>query len=595
VEPEKTPGVIQFFASFIFKHPWYVAAVEALNIFWGFIEAFSPFMFKLIIDALEQGPAAPTAPYVFRYFAILVLLLIVKHAIKHGVEVLTKGYISTLAQRRMRQSLLSYAMDHSYDYYQKNLSGSVTDRINQLTKTLDSLYEGWAHWTVPVLWSFLFSIIIVLRTHVVCGLLIIVWLLVAVALSVKLSLRGVVFAERYAVALTNVIGSTVNVLQNIFTVKMFAQQKHELALMDGLQRKEVAAVQKLQWFLFKANSLLSLACIGLVCGISLILLDAWHKGLVTPGDVVFILTTCFSMFNIVWWFSTSIAKMYKDYGIARQAYTIRSTPHHVVDAAVAKLLEVPRGEIIFNDVSFRYKGHETIFSHLNVHIKAGEKVGLVGDSGSGKTTFIHLIMRLFDVSGGSISIDDQDIARVTQDSLRRHIALIPQDTALFARSIKDNLLYANPHASSSDLARAISRAHAEQFIMQLPEKEETSLSERGANISGGQRQRIAIARALLKNAPILILDEATSALDSITEHALSQSLYGVMQGRTTIAIAHRLSTLQQMDRLLVFVKGKIVEEGTHDSLMAKKNGHYAKMWQLQVGDMIGTDETRKHV
>lgn len=580
---DKSHGVLAYFLRFLMTCRGYVLVVEVCNIAWGAIEAFSPFLLKLIIDALEQGPHAASAGSVMRLLTFLVCMLAAKHVITHGVDIITKGYISPLAQRAMRQDLLSYAMGHSYDYYQKNLSGSLTDKINQLTKSFDSLYEAWAHWTVPVLWSFLFSVAMVAKTSLACGVLIAVWLLIAVLLSVTLSLQGVGHAERYAASLTDVIGSTVNVLQNIFTVKVFCQQKQELVLMDRLQKKEVAAAQRLQWFLCKANTLLSLACIFLIAGVSWSLFTTWQAGRITPGGVTFILTTCFSMFNTVWWFSSHIAKMYKDYGVARQAFSIKATPHAIVDDADARQLTVEKGEIVFQDVSFRYRGHATIFSGLNVRIKAGEKVGLVGDSGGGKTTFAHLILRFFDVSSGSITIDGQDIAHVTQDSLRAAIALIPQDTLLFARTVKENLLYANPHASAEDLARAIAQTRAEEFIDQLPQKEHTLLGERGTSISGGQRQRIAIARALLKNAPLLILDEATSALDSITEHAISESLYALMEGRTTIAIAHRLSTLQRMDRILVFVKGKIVEEGTHEKLLAKKGGHYAKLWRMQSG------------
>ncbi|MDQ5890708.1 MAG: ATP-binding cassette, subfamily bacterial [Candidatus Dependentiae bacterium] len=468
----------------------------------------------------------------------------------------------------------------------------MTDKINQLTKSFDRLYEAWAHWTTPVIWSFIFSIIMLSRTNLACAALVASWFLCAIGLSVYLSIHGISYAEKYAAALNNVVGATVNVLQNIFTVKMFGQQKTELTLMERNHKKEIVATQRLQWFLFRANALLSLACIGLIAGISYVLVTAWQGHAMTPGNVTFILATCFNMFNTIWWLSSHIAKMYKDYGIAREAYSIMSTPHQIMDVASACELKVSSGDIVFDKVQFKYKGHATVFSGLSVHIKPGEKIGLVGDSGSGKTTFIHLIMRFYDVCGGSISIDGQDISQVTQESLRHNIALIPQETLLFARSVKENLLYANPHASQADLTRVIAQTHAEQFIEELPHKEDTVLGERGTNISGGQRQRIAIARALLKKAPILILDEATSALDSITEHAISQSLYALMEGRTTIAIAHRLSTLQQMDRLLVFVDGKIVEEGSHEELIQKKKGHYAKMWQLQVGNMIGTDETR---
>ncbi len=587
--------VLRFFLRFVLRYRWHLLTVELLNVVWGITEAFSPYILKLIVDSLERGPEVTSVSSVWLLFAALIGALIAKHVVLRVTDIITHGYISPYAQRDMRQAALAYAMGHSFDYYQKNLSGSVTDKINQLTKSFDRLYEGWAHWTVPVLWSFLFSIFLLAQTNGVCAGLVVFWLMCAIGLSVYLSVHGISYAEKYAAALNNVVGSTVNVLQNIFTVKMFGQQKTELTLMERNHKKEIGATQNLEWFLCRANTLLSLACIALLVGVSCILVGAWQRHVMTPGDVTFILATCFNMFNLVWWLSSHIAKMYKDYGIAREAYSIMSMPHEIKDIANALPLKVTKGDISFKNVNFKYQGNTSVFSLLNIHIKSGEKVGLVGDSGSGKTTFIHLLMRFFDVAGGTISIDGQDISQVTQDSLRNAIALIPQETLLFARSVKENLLYANPHASQEDLTRVIVQTHAEQFIQELPDKENTMLGERGANLSGGQRQRIAIARALLKKAPILILDEATSALDSITEKAITQSLYALMEGRTTIAIAHRLSTLQQMDRLLVFVDGEIVEEGSHDQLIMKKEGHYAKMWQLQVGNMIGTDDIRERV
>jgi len=584
--------VLRFFSRFVLRYRWYLLAVEFLNVAWGVAEAVSPYLFKLIIDSLESGPVTEGSLAIWWFFFALMSALGIKHLALRAIDVLTHGYISPYVQRDMRQAALAYAMDHSYDYYQQHLSGSVTDKINQLTKSFDRIYDGWAHWTVPVLWSFVFSLILLAKTNLMCAGLVFLWLTGAVVLSAYLSVHGILYAEKYAAALNGVVGATVNILQNIFTVKMFGQQKAELAFMARNDRKEVVAAQKLEWFLCRANTILSLACIVLLGGVSFVVVNAWQQRSMTPGDVIFVLTTCFNMFNQVWWLSSHVAKMYKDYGIAREAYSIISTPHEIVDVAGARPLKVTEGDIVFENVHFRYRDNSSVFSSLNVHIKPGEKVGLVGDSGSGKTTFIHLLMRFFDVASGRITIDEQDISRVTQASLRNAIALIPQETLLFARSVKENLLYANPHASPEDLTRVIAQTHAEQFIKELPEGEDTMLGERGANLSGGQRQRIAIARALLRKAPILILDEATSALDSITETAITQSLYALMEGRTTIAIAHRLSTLQQMDRLLVFVDGEIVEEGSHEELIKKQNGYYAKMWQLQVGNMIGTDEIR---
>jgi ATP-binding cassette subfamily B protein len=265
-------------------------------------------------------------------------------------------------------------------------------------------------------------------------------------------------------------------------------------------------------------------------------------------------------------------------------------PLDLTDATDAKDIHIIKGEIQFDHVSFTYKNTKTLFKDKSVTISPGQKVGLVGYSGGGKTTFVNLILRLYDVDNGCIQIDGQDIATVTQDSLRAHIGMIPQDSSLFHRSLMENIRYGRTDATDDEVIEAAKRAHAHEFIEQLPEGYASLVGERGIKLSGGQRQRIAIARAMLKNAPILILDEATSALDSVTEHVIQVAITDLMQGKTSLVIAHRLSTLLHMDRILVFDKGKIVEDGTHSELLAKA-GLYKTLWDAQVGGFLGDGET----
>jgi ATP-binding cassette subfamily B protein len=259
-------------------------------------------------------------------------------------------------------------------------------------------------------------------------------------------------------------------------------------------------------------------------------------------------------------------------------------PQDVKDKADAKELKVRSGEIIFDNVSFRY-GDKKLFENKQVHIRGGEKVGLVGFTGAGKSSFINLILRFFPLHSGKILIDDQEIAGVTLESLRRQIALIPQEPVLFHRTLRENIAYGKPNATEAELFYAAKLAHCDEFIQSIPQGYEAKVGERGTKLSGGEKQRIAIARAILVNAPILILDEATSSLDSVTERYIQDSLETLMQNRTTIVIAHRLSTLSRMDRILVFDQGKIVEEGTHASLLEKAE-LYAKMWHMQVGGFL---------
>jgi ATP-binding cassette subfamily B protein len=259
-------------------------------------------------------------------------------------------------------------------------------------------------------------------------------------------------------------------------------------------------------------------------------------------------------------------------------------PQDVSDSKGAAPLVVSQGEIEFRNVFFRY-GKNSLFENKNIHIRGGQKVGLVGYSGAGKSTFVNLILRFYALESGSILIDGQDIAHVTLETLRSHVALIPQDPLLFHRSIFENIAFGRSDATEMEVKKAAKEAHAHEFIAKLESGYDTVIGERGTKLSGGERQRIAIARAILSRAPILILDEATSALDSVTERYIQESLDKLMEGRTVIVVAHRLSTLAKMDRLLIFDKGKVIEDGSHEALLAK-NGHYAAMWRTQAGGFV---------
>lgn len=319
------------------------------------------------------------------------------------------------------------------------------------------------------------------------------------------------------------------------------------------------------------------------------LLRLYNKGLVTIGDFALILTITMSIFQSMWHIANKIVDVYKNIGKCYQAMSLIEVKHEIIDQENAKNLVVHSGSIEFKNVTFAYKNSRPIFFDQNIHINAGSKVGLVGYSGSGKSTFINLILRLYDITAGDILIDNQSIQAVSQDSLRHNISMIPQDISLFHRSLMDNIRYGNVNASKDAVIEASKKAHCHEFIINLHAGYNTLVGERGIKLSGGQRQRIAIARAFLENAPILILDEATSSLDSVTEKYIQESLHLAIQNRTTIIIAHRLSTLLEMDRILVFKDGEIIEDGSHDDLLSA-SGHYAKMWAMQSNGFLPDDE-----
>jgi len=315
------------------------------------------------------------------------------------------------------------------------------------------------------------------------------------------------------------------------------------------------------------------------------LIYAKAKSLITIGDFAIILSLSYTVSQSLWLISTYCLVFLENIGLCKQALSIISVPHELTDYKGSKPLIVTKGEITFENVSFSYSNETKIFANKSITIHGGEKVGLVGFSGSGKSTFVSLILRLYDPYSGKILIDGQDISKVTQESLRKQIAMVPQDPSLLHRTLFENIQYGLLDASTEEIIAASKKAHCHEFIELLDLQYNTLAGERGIKLSGGQKQRLAIARAILKNAPILILDEATSSLDSVTEKKIQESLNYLMHGRTTIVIAHRLSTLYSMDRILVFKEGRIVEEGNHQKLLAM-NGHYAHLWHMQAGGFL---------
>ena len=303
---------------------------------------------------------------------------------------------------------------------------------------------------------------------------------------------------------------------------------------------------------------------------------------VTIGDFALVLGLGMEVAHCTWYTMSQVDEFHQALGKCKQSLACLIVPQEIKDQKNAQDLQVTEGRIVFANVKFHYKGTEPLFQNKCITIESGQKVGLVGYSGSGKTTFTSLILRLYGITDGSICIDGQDISSVTQDSLHLNIGMIPQDPTLFHRSLMENIRYGKIDANDAEVVAAAKRAHAHEFIIKLPQGYASPVGERGVKLSGGQRQRIAIARAILKNAPILILDEATSQLDSVTENLIQDSLQKLMQNKTVLVVAHRLSTLLSMDRILVFDKGKIIEDGTHKTLLAK-GGLYAELWNAQVG------------
>ncbi|MFI4904523.1 MAG: ABC transporter ATP-binding protein, partial [Burkholderiales bacterium] len=401
-------------------------------------------------------------------------------------------------------------------------------------------------------------------------------------------------AREQADARSLMTGRITDAYTNIATVKLFSHARREASFARTAMQEFLGTVHsqmRLVTGFEIVNHTLSMGLVAATAGATLWL---WMSAQVGIGAVAASTAMALRLNGISHWVMWEMAALFEHIGTVQDGINTIARPHKVVDAADAAPLVVTRGDIVFDDVHFAYGGDNRVIDGLALHIHAGEKIGLVGRSGAGKSTIVNLLLRFYDVERGRILIDGQDIARATQDSLRAQIGMVTQDTSLLHRSVRENIVYGRPDATDADMITAAHRAEADEFIAHLTDPKgrrgyDAHVGERGVKLSGGQRQRIAIARVMLKDAPILLLDEATSALDSEVEAAIQQSLYRLMEGKTVVAIAHRLSTIAAMDRLIVLDRGRIVEEGDHRCLLAR-DGLYARLWAHQSGGFLGAED-----
>ncbi len=472
-----------------------------------------------------------------------------------------------------------YVNRHSMAFFTEEMAGNISNKVQQLQSGVCDLVER----SIDASWSYFYILIgltILSAVSIWLTPIFLLWAIVVVSLGFYLGRRLNMLSKATSNEQSRANGMVVDSLANYSEIKSFANFRYErLNLLKALRLLRKAETKEQ---FGHGIIIITQHSMVVISAVLFMLYSIWlfAKGRLSAADFIFVNTLFSAMsgtiFNVTWTYNGLL----RIFGRISSALETLAVEPEIIDSPKARKLKIKKAAISFQNVSFAYKGCPQIFKGLNIQIKAGEKVGLVGESGAGKSTFIKLLARYFDVTSGAILINGIDIRDVTQDSLHKNIATIPQDVCLFNRSLYDNILYGKTSATRSEVVRAAKKASANEFICQFPEKYDTKVGDRGVILSGGERQRIAIARAVLKNAPILIFDEATSALDSENEKHIQASLSKLMKGKTVIAVAHRLSTLREMDRIVVLRRGRIVEEGTHDELL-QKGGLYAKLFKMQ--------------
>ena len=562
---------------------WYILLAFTMG---SIIDLIVPLFYKkffdIIVGTTDKMILAPQLTQIIIWVLILHGVIWTFH--QTGFFLMNRFVSKTMA--RIRQLSFDYMIRHSYSFFTNSFSGALVQRVGRFSRAFDRLNDRLLFNFIPLLIHVTGVIVIIYLQHPMIAYIIVIWAFVMLVYNYIFStwkLRFDIVAAKADSTTTAVLADS---LSNQNTIASFAGFERESSNFKDTTHDQAKA-QRLSWDI---NLIKDGIQVGFIFIVEFLLfyyaIKFWQKDAITIGTFVLIQVYILNLAKRLWDFGRIIRDTYESFADSKEMVEILETPYEVKDIPNAKKLKVAGGQIEFKDISFAFNETRTVLKNINLNIKSGEKIALIGPSGAGKSTIVKLLMRMYDLTSGTIEIDNQNVKEVTQDSLRQNISLVPQDPILFHRTLMENIRYGKERATDEEVMAAAKLAHCDEFIDTLPLKYETYVGERGIKLSGGERQRVAIARAILKNAPILVLDEATSSLDSHSESLIQDALNNLMEDKTTIVIAHRLSTIRKMDRVIVIDNGQITEQGTHDELLSNDNSLYKKLWELQAGGFL---------
>lgn len=545
-----------------------------------------PLYLKKFVDLMTSGQLISVVAKSLISVVIIIAILRFAQWLFYRLCTFCQSYFQSKVMADLTDMCFAYLQKHSYGFFTDNFVGSLVKKVKWFSRSFEVITDKLFMDLGPLVINIAIITAVLFRRNIYLGAGILAWLVIFLVVNsvfIRFKLKYDLQRSEAETRTTAVIADSIT---NQSTIKLFDGYEREVKSFASAN-EDLRALRKLTWDfgnIFEAVQ--SILMLILEIGIFFLAIDLWKKGVLTVGDFVLIQTYLINIFTRIWDFGKVIRHIYESLADAEEMTLILETPLEITDAPKAKELNVSESRINFNDVDFNYQKTRAVLKNFNLEIKPCERLAIVGPSGAGKTTLIKLLLRLHEVTAGQILIDNQNISRVTQKSLRRQISLVPQDPILFHRSLMDNIRYGRPEASEAEVIEAAKASHCHEFIVNLAEGYETKVGERGIKLSGGERQRVAIARAILYDAPILVLDEATSSLDSESERLIQDALDRLMRGKTVLAIAHRLSTIKKMDCIIVIDQGQIVEKGTHNQLAKKLGGIYKNLWQLQAGGFI---------